>query len=301
MQQIEQQETPPGSERKSYRSKFGPRSEIGGSRKSIILNDQSLFAKRKNLGSEYSESAFGGFAAKPTDRKILYRVSKKIYSPEEIQFIRERVLSNRKGSAKKFFHFCTSILMIILIFAMNGVLLWRISEQWLNKYEVNLASVDIQDPSVSNYASTVSVIRYFLYDNSSGDIIFINGEAAIPYSTAYTNIETACGNTNAHIGTEPVIKTIKDSTDSPFKLTYDLLFIIIMYTCMGYIIFRTWKPLKIYRIPLIIRTNNLSPWSYKQRFKLCAFGIFLILSSFFTRYNMYDYSQKCLYCFTGYS
>jgi hypothetical protein len=167
---------------------------------------------------------------KPSDRKILYRVSKKIYSPEEIEFIRERVLTNRKGNAKKFFHYCTSILMIILIFAMNGVLLWRISEQWLNKYEVNLVSVDVQDPSVSNYASTVSVIRYFLYDNTSGEINYINGEAAIPYSTAYTNISTACGNADAHIDVESVITTIKDSTDSPFKLAYDLLFILIMYS-----------------------------------------------------------------------
>ena len=119
--------------------------------------------------------------------------------------------------------------MILLIFAMNGVLLWRISEQWLNKYEINLASVDIQDPSVSNYASTVSVIRYFLYDNTSGEINYINGEAAIPYSTAYTNISSACDSTDAYIGVESIVKTIKDSTDSPFKLAYDLLFILIMY------------------------------------------------------------------------
>jgi len=65
-----------------------------------------------------------------------------------------------------------------------------------------------------------------------------------------------------------------------------------MLGCMGYIIYRTWRPLKIYRIPLFIRSNNISPWSYKQRFKLAAFGLYMLISTLFFRYNMYDLSQK---------
>ena len=118
--------------------------------------------------------------------------------------------------------------MIFLIFAMVVVITWRIVEQWTNKYEINLASVNIQDPSVNNFASTVTVIRYFLYDNSSGDIVTINGEAAIPYSTAYTNLTSICGSTDGFIDVESKIRTINDSTDSGFKLAYDILFLLVM-------------------------------------------------------------------------
>lgn len=74
-----------------------------------------------------------------------------------------------------------------------------------------------------------------------------------------------------------------------------------MFACMGYIIYTTVKPMKIHRIPLFLRFNNVSPWSYKQRFKLFAYSIFLIIASFFTRYNMYDLDSKCLFCFDDYS
>ena len=184
---------------------------------------------------------------------------------------------------------------------MFGLVIFRIFQQWTRDYQINLASVQIQNSSISNYASTVSVIRYFMFDNSSKEIVYINGEAAIPYSTAYTDVSKACDNNNTYIDIESTIKTIQNSTENPIKLAYDLLFILVILACLGYIIYRTFKPLKIYRIPLIIRSNNVSPWSYKQRFKLMAYLIFLIVASFFTRYNMYDYSQKCLYCFDGYS
>ena len=249
----------------------------------------------------YSQSQFGELHPFPTKRKILYRVSKKIYTPEEIEFIRSNVIRNRKGKSKKFLHYCTSIVMMLLIFIMCIILLNRIGQQWTNEYEMNLASVKIQDPAISNYASTVSVIRYFLYNNKTKSMVYINNVAAIAGSTAYTDLSKACVTNHTYYDTKDVMERLKDSLTSPLKLTYDLLFICVMFACMIYILYKTLRPMKIYRIPLVIRSNNISPWSYKQRFKLAAFGVFLIISSFFTRYNMYDYSRKCLYCFDGYS
>lgn len=295
LQQIDQQETPRGSEFEGYegsrRSQFGHRSDYG-SKTGVRRKEQSFFVKGNLDDSDLSESQLEGLNLGAHERKILYRVSKKIYTPDEIEFIRSQVLANSKRSTKKFLHWCTSVLMILLITAMFVILIWRIFEQWTNDYQINLASVSIQNSSISNYASTVSVIRYFLYDNSSKEIVYINGEAAIPYSTAYTDVSKACGNNNTYIDVESVVKTIQDSAENPVKLAYDLLFILVILACLGYIIYRTFRPLKIHRIPLIIRSNNVSPWSYKQRFKLMAYFIFLIVASFFTRYNMYDYSQK---------
>lgn len=118
--------------------------------------------------------------------------------------------------------------MIVLITAMFGVILFRITMQWLNDYQTNLASVNIQDPSINNYVSNVSVIRYFLYENSSGTVVQINGEDAIQGSTAYTNVSIPCSNYDVYIGTESVVSTVKDSTTNILKLVYDLMFIIVM-------------------------------------------------------------------------
>lgn len=156
-------------------------------------------------------------------------------------------------------------------------------------------SVSIQNPTINNFVSSISVIRYFLYNNQSEEIVYILGVAGVQGSTAYTSISSICESQDAFFEEEDAIKRIKDSTDNGFKLAFDVLFILVILVCMGYILLRTFRPMRIYRIPLFIRSNNISPWSYKQRFKLAAFGIFLLISSFFTRYNMYDYSKPCLF------
>lgn len=190
LQSFDEQRTPSSSENdaeeyKSQRSQFGPRSETGRVKRPI-RNESSLFIRNlPKRQTEYTQSNFGDYEHNAQHRKILYRVSKKIYTPEEIELIRKAVKTK-----KKFFHYCTSFLMIMLIIAMNAVILYKIVTMWTNKYEENLASVKIQDPSISNYVSTVSVIRYFLYNNKSGDIVYINGVAAVQGSTAYTDVST---------------------------------------------------------------------------------------------------------------
>lgn len=91
------------------------------------------------------------------------------------------------------------------------------------------------------------------------------------------------------------VSNVRDSLTNPIKLAIDLIFILLMIACGAYIFYRTYKNMKIHRIPLVIRTANLSPWSYKQRFKLATFLIYMIVSTFFVRHNMYDLSQTCMY------
>mmetsp|Transcript_42859 Transcript_42859/g.50258 ORF Transcript_42859/g.50258 Transcript_42859/m.50258 type:complete len:181 (+) Transcript_42859:294-836(+) len=178
------------------------------------------------------------------------------------------VLQKSLARWKKTLHYVTSVLMIAIIFVMSIMIVARIGIIWTGKYEKNLASVSIQDPTIDNYVSYVSVIRYFLYNNSTGATVTINGSLAVRGSTAYTDVSYVCGNSKAFIGTETEIDYLIASISDPFKLALDLVFIILMLAFMGYIIYRTFAKLKIYKIPLFIRSNNISPWSYKQRFKL---------------------------------
>ena len=252
-----------------------------------------------NKNSLDSHSAFGDIPPYG-NRRILYRVSKKMYTPEEIVFFGDIVLRNRKRNIKKFIDYFTSICMILLISAMCILVLVQIGRLWTGNWQKNLASVSIQDPSISNYVSYVSVIRYFLYNNSSGSKVYINGNLATQGVTAYSDLTYIWGNSKGYIGVETDVNYVQSSITSPFVLTFELVFILLMLGCMGYIIYRTFRKLKIYTIPLFMRSNNVSPWSYKQRFKLAVFCLYIITSSIFTRYNMLDLDQKCIYCFMNY-
>jgi len=229
LQHIDQQDNEENSDRDDHRSRmshFGTRSDHGNKKASIRHNESY---NNKSYFKKPSLEFATDFAAAPSSkRKILYRVKKKNYSPEQIELFRGGIVNNSKRSTKKCLHFFTSISMIFLIFTMVAVLTWRIYSQWTNSYEINLASVSIQDPSINNYVSNVTVIRYFMYDNSSKEIAYINGEAAIRGATAYTDISSVCANQNGYIDVESALETIKDGTDSGFKLAYDLIFLIVM-------------------------------------------------------------------------
>jgi len=100
---IDHHETPFGSGRDDYRSQrshYGPRSGAG-SRYGKATNNQSFHNKsyHKPPSLEF-QSDFGGYKEKPQERKILYRVSKKIYTPDEIEFIRGQVLGASRRSLK---------------------------------------------------------------------------------------------------------------------------------------------------------------------------------------------------------
>ena len=298
LQSYDEQKTPSNSD-SDEDNKYGHHSDRA-SRIQNRNNDMTYPGKLDLKGNSLdSHSAFGELD-NVGNRKILYRVSKKIYTPNEIELVRDLVVKNRKGKLKKYIHYGSSIVMITLIAVMCILILVQIGRQWVGKWETNMATVSIQDPSIQNYVSYVSVIRYFLYNNSSGSKVYINGNLATRGVTAYTDVTYICGNTKAYIGTQTDISYIEGSITSPFVLTFELVFIILMLLWMGYIIYRTWRKLKIYRIPLFLRSNNVSPWSYKQRFKLSVFWLYIIISSIFTRYNMLDLDQKWIYCFNGY-
>jgi len=103
--------------------------------------------------------------------------------------------------------------------------LYQIGLIWTGTWQKNLASVEIQDPSISNYVSTISVIRYFIFNNKTGDTVSISGSLAVQGETAYTDISTICKNDKAYIDTEGDINNIQDSITNGFKLFLDLIFI----------------------------------------------------------------------------
>lgn len=104
MQSFDEQRTPEGSEYgggRSYRkSDFGAKQTNKGRVESSFM----LHNKFEPIKTNYSGSEFGGEMQDmhPKERKILYRISKKIYTPQELEFIRDVVLQNRKGKSKKF-------------------------------------------------------------------------------------------------------------------------------------------------------------------------------------------------------
>ena len=112
LQKVDQQDTPLGSEindRRSHRSNFGARSDAGR-KKGSRLNNQSLLNKSLNkYNSLEMDSDLGDNKDEQSGRKILYRVSKKIYTPEEIEVMRAEIIHNSKRSTKKFLHYFTSL------------------------------------------------------------------------------------------------------------------------------------------------------------------------------------------------
>lgn len=78
--------------------------------------------------------------------------------------------------------------MLVSILAMIALLVSKIYMMWIPVWQTNLASVDVQDPSISNYASTISVIKYFIYNNDTGDVISVGGTDAVQGETAYTDV-----------------------------------------------------------------------------------------------------------------
>ena len=56
-------------------------------------------------------------------------------------------------------------------------------------------------------------------------------------------------------------------------------------------------PIRLHHIPLVLRSNKINRWTYIQRMKLVIFFLFMLMSSFFAKYNMYDLSKGCLTCY----
>ena len=112
LQEIDQQDTPEGSHRDEYRSHmshYGAQSDAH--HKGSRANNQSFLHKSYNKQNSLEfHSNFGDMKGGDDEgRKILYRVSKKIYTPKEIEEFRGRIIKNSKRSTKKFLHYFTSI------------------------------------------------------------------------------------------------------------------------------------------------------------------------------------------------
>jgi len=118
LQSFDEQPTPEGSDEDENHSKTIHRSELGAHQERRHNESSFMLQHKFKLKTDYSESEIGDDVDNKNDRKILYRVSKKIYTPEEIRVIREAVLKDRKKSTKKLCHYFTSIVMILSILAM---------------------------------------------------------------------------------------------------------------------------------------------------------------------------------------
>lgn len=64
-------------------------------------------------------------------------------------------------------HHVTTVLMIISIFLIIVPYVWTYIDHWFLQYNYILARVTEQDTSVSNRVSSVSVIKYAIYNNKT--------------------------------------------------------------------------------------------------------------------------------------
>ena len=64
-------------------------------------------------------------------------------------------------------HHVTTVLMIISIFLIIVPYVWTYIDHWFLQYNYILAWVTEQDTSVSNRVSSVSVIKYAIYNNKT--------------------------------------------------------------------------------------------------------------------------------------
>ena len=77
----------------------------------------------------------------------------------------------------------------------------------------------------------------------------------------------------------------------------DAFFIIFMFLCFVFIVFISLWPIKMHNIPFAIRSHKITRWAYLMRFKLVAYATFMIISSFYHWYNLYNLSYGCLDCY----
>ena len=101
----------------------------------------------------------------PDQKKIVYRVGRKLYSPEEIKMLKSITnTSNLMNYIRMVVHYLTSVLMVLSILLISGFYLYYLITMARKDYEWILARVNIQDTKIVNKVATISVLKYALYD-----------------------------------------------------------------------------------------------------------------------------------------
>lgn len=206
-------------------------------------------------------------------------------------------------------HHVTTICMILSILATVGLYSWIYVRFRFKNYNYILARVYEQDQSVTNRVDTVTVLKYAIFDNStdwkkannistsssSNSSTTDNGNSG----TSYSDLTPYCWTNNIYLA--PDIQTadyMMGGFSDIWVMIVDAFFIVFMACTLVFIVFISFWPIKIYHIPFIIRSNKISWWTYIMRFKIFAYAAFIIASSFYHWYNMYDLSYGCLNCYS---
>lgn len=140
------------------------------------------------------------FEVDENGKKIIYRVGQKLYKKDEVKFLKEIVgEKNAMDLVRLIVHFITSALMIITMIAIIGIYVWTYYVHRTKNYEYILARVTTQDESVTNRISSITVLKYAIFDNSTYykenkfDDYKANGTVDVSgNSTGYTDLTPFC-------------------------------------------------------------------------------------------------------------
>lgn len=238
-------------------------------------------------------------------RKIVYRVSRKLYNQSEIGFMKE-IIGEKScmDLVRLVLHHVTSILMLLTMFIIIITYLVNYIVNVEKNYNYILARVTEQSTTIVNRVSSISVIKYAIYNNVSASLIGTNLSqptilTANNTQVSYSDLTPYCKTNNVYLA--PDITTanyIISGFSSGWFYFSDIFFIFCMVLLFLFIIFISLYPIKIYQIPFAIRSHKITRWAYLMRFKVFAYASFMVLTSFYHRYNLYDISSfNCLDCY----
>lgn len=193
-------------------------------------------------------------------------------------------------------HIISTVLMVILMLALIGVYIWTYYVHRTKSYEYILARVTDQDTSVTNWISSITVLKYAIFDNSTtyqdevmqglvddGTLDLSGGEQS------FSDLQPFCKTNEIYLAEDLTeAEYMIAGFDSIWVMIVDAFFILMMILCLIATIFISVFNLKASHIPFFMRSHKITRWTYLMRFKIALFWIFMIISSFYWRFNMFD-------------
>lgn len=157
---------------------------------------------------------------------------------------------------------------------------------------------------MTNRVATVSVLRYAIWHNSTSNNATVTAttDASVVTSSttaeSYTDLTPYCETNEVFLAdTESKAETLIKDTKRWTGFVIDAFFLLLMLVSTAFVAFISVYRLKLQHIPLFMRSSKITKWAYIMRFKTVGFFTFMIMSSFFHRYNLFDLSLGCLTCY----